>query len=75
MLDKIFFTMSLGFLNTGIITLTLTLVNYGLDDAFVKHWFTSWCIAYLIVVPVSLIASPKILQTLDKLRMPPPRKP
>jgi hypothetical protein len=59
--------MSLGFLNTGIITLVLTLINNGLSETFLGLWITAWLIAYVIVVPVSLSASPIIQAKIDNL--------
>jgi hypothetical protein len=57
---KIAFALIMGIITTCIISFTLVAVNVGFGPSFIKIWFRSWLIAYLIVIPSLLIIAPKI---------------
>jgi uncharacterized membrane protein YraQ (UPF0718 family) len=58
--QKIVFAFLMGIVTTGLISFTVVIVNLGLTEAFWRVWLKSWLLAYVIVVPVILIAAPLI---------------
>lgn len=67
MKKKIVFALMMGIVTTGIISLTLLLINTNLSGIkFLKIWLKSWSMAYLIIVPVILVISPKIEKLVNK---------
>ena len=67
MKSKIAFALIMGVITTGIISFALILVNIGFTEKFMKIWFRSWCLAYLVVIPIILIIAPKIQKLVDKI--------
>jgi len=63
---KIFFTLIIGSMTTGIITFVLNLVNVGLTETLIINWAKSWIIAYFVVVPVTLSIAPSIQKMVDE---------
>ncbi|MET0753893.1 MAG: DUF2798 domain-containing protein [Pyrinomonadaceae bacterium] len=60
MKQKIAFACLMGIVTTGLISFTVVFVNLGFAEHFLKIWLKSWAIAYLIAIPVILIAAPQI---------------
>lgn len=58
--QKIAFALLMGIITTGIISFTLISINVGFSSQFLRVWFQSWSIAYLVVVPAILFLGPKI---------------
>ena len=67
MKSKITFALIMGVITTGIISFTLISVNIGFKANFLKIWFKSWGIAYLVAIPTILIIAPCIQQLVDRL--------
>ncbi|WP_316803573.1 DUF2798 domain-containing protein [Pedobacter nototheniae] len=67
MKKKLAFALIMGIFTTGIITGSVVAANFGFINGFIKIWLRSWAIAYLIVIPVILIISPKIQKLVDYL--------
>jgi hypothetical protein len=40
---------------------------FMLDGSFISHWFQSWLIAWVIMIPFVLLASPFIRRAVDLL--------
>jgi hypothetical protein len=57
---KIVFASLMGIVTTGLVSLTVVLVNLGFTAAFWRIWAKSWSVAFLVVVPVILIVAPLI---------------
>lgn len=58
---KIAFALIMGIVTTGIISLSLIVLNTNYSGMqLIKVWFKSWGIAYLIVIPCILIIAPQI---------------
>jgi integral membrane sensor domain MASE1 len=67
MKKKIVFALIIGLVTTCIISLILLLVNTNFSGLkFLKIWLKSWSMAYLIIVPVILVISPKIEKLVNK---------
>jgi hypothetical protein len=62
---RIAFALIMGVITTGIISFTLIAINVGFGEWFLKVWLKSWAIAYLIVIPVILIISPRLQKFVD----------
>jgi len=67
MKSKITFALIMGVITTGIISFTLISVNIGFKPNFLKIWFKSWGIAYLVAIPAILIIAPCIQRLVDRL--------
>jgi hypothetical protein len=65
--QKIVFAFLMGIVTTGLISFTVVIVNLGLTETFWRVWLKSWLLAYVIVVPVILIAAPLIEQFVNFL--------
>ena len=63
---KIAFALIMGLISTCVISFTLIAFNVGFGERFLKVWLKSWAMAYLIVIPVILVASPRIQKWVDK---------
>ena len=64
---RITFSLLMGIITTGIISLILVLVNMGITDNFLFIWFKSWVIAYIVVIPAILLIAPAIQNKIDLL--------
>jgi hypothetical protein len=64
---KIVFSFLMGIVTAGIVSLMVVLKNHGLTERFWLIWLRSWSLAFLIVVPVTLIVSPAIRWFVDFL--------
>lgn len=64
---KITFAFLMGSVTTGLVSLTVILINFGLTHSFWRIWLRSWATAFLVVVPVILIVSPLIARLVDFL--------
>ncbi|MBA4320575.1 MAG: hypothetical protein C0412_19445 [Flavobacterium sp.] len=67
MKQKIVFALLMGMFTTGIISFALIALNIGFTDFFLKIWFKSWGLAYLMVIPVILIIGPIIQKLVDRM--------
>ena len=67
MKNKIAFALIMGVVTTGIISFTLISINIGFIEGFLKIWFKSWGIAYLVAIPAILIIAPLIQKMVDRL--------
>lgn len=65
--QKIVFAFLMGIVTTGLISFMVIIVNLGLTETFWQVWLKSWLLAYVIVVPVILIAAPLIEQFVNFL--------
>lgn len=63
---KIAFALIMGVITTCIISFSLISINLGFGERFLKVWLKSWAMAYLIVIPVILIISPRLQKWVDK---------
>ncbi|MFZ1852031.1 MAG: DUF2798 domain-containing protein [Nitrosomonas sp.] len=52
---------------TGCVSATVTLVNLGFSNAFVKEWLYSWSIAFPIGFIVLLLLSPIFRRFVDRI--------
>jgi hypothetical protein len=66
MKQKIAFAMIMGVITTGIISFSLISINIGFNDNFLRIWFKSWAMAYVIVIPAILIIGPRVQKIIDK---------
>lgn len=48
------------------VTLVATLINFGIDEFFFLRWMKSWAIAFVIALPIALIAMPNIKKFVAK---------
>ena len=64
---RITFSLLMGIITTGIISLILVVVNMGFPDNFLFIWFKSWLIAYIVVIPAILLIAPAIQNKIDLL--------
>ncbi len=68
MRKKVAFALLMGIVTTGIISLSLIVVNTNfIGVPLLKAWIKSWGIAYVIVIPCILIISPFVERMVDKL--------
>ena len=68
MKKKLAFAFIMGIVTTGIISLSLILLNTNLSGALMlKAWCKSWAIAYVIVIPCILIIAPMVEKLVNKL--------
>jgi len=68
MKKKIAFAFLMGFITTGLISLTIVLVNTHFQGfKFLIIWLKSWGIAYAVVIPCIVFISPKIEKLIDKI--------
>lgn len=67
MKHKIAFALIMGIITTGIISFTLISVNIGFAERFIRIWFRSWGMAYLVVIPAILIIGPQVQKLVDYL--------
>lgn len=63
---KVVFALLMGIITTGIISFSLIAINLGFGELFLKIWLKSWVMAYLIIIPVILIVSPRLQKWVDK---------
>ena len=66
MKEKILSALIMGIITTGVISFTLISINIGYSNKFLSIWLRSWAIGYSIVVPVILLAGPRV-QSLVKI--------
>lgn len=64
---RIVFAFLMGTVTTGLVSLTVVLINLGFADTFWRIWLKSWATAFLVVVPVILLVSPQIARLVDFL--------
>ena len=64
---KIAFALSMGIVTTGLISFTLLALNLGFSKGFVLTWLRSLSIAYLIVIPASLLIGPRVQAQVDRV--------
>jgi integral membrane sensor domain MASE1 len=62
---RVVFSLIMGLITTGIISFTLVVVNIGFTQLFLKNWFISWSIAYIVVTPVILLFAPFLQNKID----------
>jgi len=67
MKQKIAFALIMGIITTGIISFTLISINTGFTALFFKVWLRSWALAYMVVIPATLVISPMVQRLVDKL--------
>ena len=67
MKQKIVFALLMGVITTGIISFSLITINIGFGDRFLSIWLRSWMAAYLIVIPVILLAGPQVQKLVNKI--------
>ena len=67
MKKKFAFAVIMGVVTTGIISFTVISVNIGFKPNFLKIWFKSWGLAYLVALPTILIIAPLIQSLVDRL--------
>lgn len=48
----------MGSITTGIISITLVALNYGVRPGFFTVWFRSWLVSYFLAVLVILFVAP-----------------
>lgn len=65
MKSKILFAAIMGIITTGIISFSLLAFNLGFSDSFVNIWLKSWLRSYVIVIPIILIAAPKVQRAVN----------
>jgi Protein of unknown function (DUF2798) len=58
--QRIAFSLLMGLVTTGIVSLTLMSINIGLGPHLWKMWLRSWATAYAVGIPVILLVGPKI---------------
>jgi hypothetical protein len=58
--QRIVFSLLMGLVTSGIISLTLVGINIGFGSHFWKIWPRSWAIACAIAIPVILLLGPKL---------------
>ena len=64
---KIVFALIMGLISTGIISLSLIIINIGLRPSFIQIWLKSWGIAYILVIPAILFIAPWIERMVDRM--------
>ncbi|WP_256207777.1 DUF2798 domain-containing protein [Nitrosomonas sp. Nm166] len=52
---------------TGCVSATVTVVNLGFSDAFIKEWLYAWSIAFPIGFVVLLVLSPLFRRLVDSI--------
>lgn len=52
---------------TGCVSATVTAVNLGFSDVFIKEWLYSWSIAFPIGFCVLLVLSPLLRRAVDSI--------
>ncbi|WP_293970171.1 DUF2798 domain-containing protein [Sphingopyxis sp.] len=57
----------MGIVTTGIISFTLIAINLGFSGSFVATWLRSWATAYVIVIPIILLVSPRLQAQVDRV--------
>ncbi|KRB55607.1 DUF2798 domain-containing protein [Flavobacterium sp. Root186] len=67
MKQRIITAFLMGFITTGIISFTLISINIGYKENFLGIWLKSWCMAYMIIVPVIFFIGPKVQQFVSYL--------
>ncbi len=68
MRKKVAFALLMGVVTTGIISLTLIIVNTNYTGVkFAKVWLKSWGIAYIAVIPCILIIAPLVEKIVNRL--------
>lgn len=68
MKKKIVFALVMGFITTGIISLTLMFLNTNNSGVkFLNTWFKSWGVAYFIVIPSIIFISPLVDKVIAKI--------
>jgi len=55
----------MGLITTAIISFILIVVNIGFTQDFLKLWFKSWLIAYIVVIPAILLIAPALQNKID----------
>jgi hypothetical protein len=50
-------------------SLAMTLINVGLNGAFVKPWLTGWGIGFLVSLPLSLVLPAFLQKIMKKLKI------
>lgn len=68
MKKKVAFAMLMGIITTGIISLSLMIVNTNYAGIqLLNVWLKSWGMAYLIVIPCILLISPLVEKIINRL--------
>jgi hypothetical protein len=67
MKQRIAFALIMGIITTGIISFTLISINTGFGPNFAGIWLRSWSIAYVVVIPIILIAGPFVQNLVNNL--------
>jgi Protein of unknown function (DUF2798). len=62
---RLAFSLVMGLITTGLISFALIAVNIGFAALFLKIWFKSWLIAYVVVIPAILFIAPPLQKTID----------
>lgn len=61
------FTIFYAGILTAIVSLSLTLINAGIDHFYVVSWFRSWLIAFVIVFTCSFFLPSIVRKSLNKV--------
>lgn len=64
---RIVFSLLMGVVTTGLISFVLVAINVGLAPGFTRVWLRSWSIAYVVVIPVILLLSPRLQALVDRV--------
>ncbi len=68
MKKRVAFALLMGIITTGIISISLIVVNTNFTGkTLLFAWLKSWGIAYVIVIPCILFISPLVEKILNKL--------
>ncbi|NAS29489.1 DUF2798 domain-containing protein [Flavobacteriaceae bacterium R38] len=64
-LKKFIFAFLMGLVTTCIISFSIVAINIGFNERFIKIWFKSWGLAYILVIPAILFIAPLIDMLID----------
>ncbi|MGQ3177419.1 MAG: DUF2798 domain-containing protein [Blastomonas fulva] len=67
MKQKVAFALVMGMLTTGIISFSLIAINLGFSKRFLGSWLQAWVTAYVIVIPIILVVSPRLQAHIDRI--------
>ncbi|MEO5586901.1 MAG: DUF2798 domain-containing protein [Novosphingobium sp.] len=57
----------MGFVTTGVVTLSLLVINVGFTDKLLGQWLRSWGVAYIIIIPLLVLVGPNLQSKINRL--------
>ncbi len=62
---KFLFAPTVALCMSGMMSFALTVINQGIDANFISKWLTSFAISFVVAVPISCFAVPRIQKFFD----------